>query len=472
MKTALYARKSTESDDRQAQSIDDQIRSMEAIARREGIRIDETYVEARSAKAPHTRPEFRRLTDDIEAGRVTRLVVWSMNRLSRNLVDGGLIAHLLQTGRLEWIRTSDRTYRPEDNALLLSIENGMATSFIQDLRKNVVRGMDGKADRGWRPGRAPLGYLNNPVTREIDPDPVRFPLVRRAWETLLLGGHTPSQIYHLMVVAGLTSKGSRQRVLPLTAGVVYAMFSNPFYKGSFLYKGEERHGKHRPVVTREEFDATQRILGRGTLRRKRKNDFDYFRAAPVRAVRVRGGRRPEGQALRGHGEDGRVRLLPLLQRQGRMLEAGSARAGGREVVRGGLRVHPDPEELRGLDRLDLREDGRGRRPRPRGQPGLGGRPDRPGGAQARPAAADARRPGDLRRGVPRREGRVRVRARPAPVGEAGRAGKGRAGDPGRAREGPPRGCRRGVRGRGCGEAKGAWRWAWAKRTVSTRERFG
>ena len=34
---------------------------------------------------------------------------------------------------LDFIRTMERTYRPEDNALLLSIENGMATAYLQDL---------------------------------------------------------------------------------------------------------------------------------------------------------------------------------------------------------------------------------------------------------------------------------------------------------------------------------------------------
>lgn len=275
MKTALYARKSTESEDRQIQSIDDQLAAMKALAKREGIQIDETYVESRSAKAPYTRPEFKRLMDDIEAGRITRLLVWNMSRLSRNLVDGGLVAYLLQTGKLEWIRTTDRVYRPEDNALLLSIENGMATSFIQDLRKNVVRGMDGKADRGWRPGRAPLGYVNNQLTREIDPDPVRFPLVRKAWDMLLTGGYAPSQIFYEMEKMGLTSTAKRRTSRPLSMGVIYSMFSNPFYKGLFRYQGRERQGKHKAMVTAEEFEAAQEILGRSPLRRKRKRDFAY-----------------------------------------------------------------------------------------------------------------------------------------------------------------------------------------------------
>ncbi len=275
MKTVIYARKSSESEDRQVQSLDDQLNALRILAKREGIRVDEEFVEARSAKEPHTRPEFARLTEAIQSGKICRILTWSMNRLSRNLVDGGLVAHLLQTGKIEAIHTVDRIYRPEDNALLLSIENGMATSFIQDLRKNVVRGMDSKASKGWQPGRVPIGYVNNPFTREVDSDPTRFPLLRKAWDLMLTGGYTPSEMFYEMERLGLSSQSRRQTMRPLSKSMVYSMFSNPFYKGLFSYKGRLVQGKHIPLVTEAEFDAVQRILGRHIDRRKRKHVYAF-----------------------------------------------------------------------------------------------------------------------------------------------------------------------------------------------------
>ena len=86
MRIALYARKSTEQEDRQVQSLDDQIRELTKLARRESLTIVETYHESKSAKAPNNRPEFDRLMSAIDEGRIDGILTWSINRLSRNPV--------------------------------------------------------------------------------------------------------------------------------------------------------------------------------------------------------------------------------------------------------------------------------------------------------------------------------------------------------------------------------------------------
>lgn len=266
MPIAIYARKSTESEDRQVQSLGDQISALRQLAQREGLLVSKVLQESRSAKAPGQRPEFERLRKEIEAGRITGVLTWSMSRLSRNPVDGGVIAYLLQTGRLDFIRTMERTYRPEDNALLLSIENGMATAYLQDLSRNVKRGMRGKVERGWHPCKAPAGYLNDPETREIRTDPERFPLVRRAFELAMQGEMSVWEIHRAACAMGLTVKRRKARK-PISKAGFRKMLQSPFYKGILVYKGEEVQGRHEPVITEEEFALVQESLS--TRSRKR-----------------------------------------------------------------------------------------------------------------------------------------------------------------------------------------------------------
>lgn len=261
MRTVIYARKSTDRDDMQIQSLEDQIRECERIAARERWRVAEIYQEARSAKEPGKRPEFQRLVSDIEAGQVVRVLTWSMTRLSRNPVDGGIVAYLLQTGRLEEIRTAERSYRPEDNALLFSIENGMATAYIQDLRRNVMRGMRGKVERGWHTCKAPIGYLNDPETREIRPDPERFDLVREAWDLLLRRQLPVAEIHRILVGKGLAVRRRGSEGTPISQSGFYGIFGNAFYCGHVPFKGESLPGRHVPMVTQEEFRMAQEILG-------------------------------------------------------------------------------------------------------------------------------------------------------------------------------------------------------------------
>lgn len=272
MRIALYARKSQESDDRQIQSLDDQIAALTALAAREGLTIHETFVESKSAKAPGTRPEFARMLETIEAGRIDAVLTWSISRLARNPVDGGRIAYLLQTGRLAYIRTVEKTYRPEDNALLMSIETGMATSFVQGLSRDTLRGMRSKADAGWLTAHAPVGYSNNPATHEIDVDPVRFPLVRKGWDMILNGGATLQDVRRELVRLGLTSP-RKGPLRPLSCSSVYRIYSNPFYCGRFAFQGQLRPGRHIPMVTEAEFEEAQARLGRPVRTKRRRHEF-------------------------------------------------------------------------------------------------------------------------------------------------------------------------------------------------------
>ncbi len=260
MRIVLYARKSTESDDRQVQSLEDQIRALIRIAEYERLEIVEIIQESKSAKAPGIRPEFNRMLGMIYSGQVNGILTWAINRLSRNPVDGGQLAYMLQTKQLAMIRTADRTYLPDDNALLLSIENGISTAYLQDLSRNVTRGMQGKIDRGWLTCKAPMGYLNNPITREIDIDPDRFPLIKEAWERLIVDRMPVRHIHKYLVDRGMTISNRHGSEKPPSIATVYKMFQNPFYCGKISYKGAEYPGKHEPMITPGEFAWAQRVM--------------------------------------------------------------------------------------------------------------------------------------------------------------------------------------------------------------------
>lgn len=229
-------------------------------ASRERLQVHETFIESHSAKEPGTRPQFQALMDKIQKGEIDSILTWHINRLTRNMVDGGTLAHLLYAGKLKFIMTPERVYRPEDNVLLLAIENGMATSYVHDLSKAVKRGMKGKAERGWFPGRAPIGYLNNPWTKEIDIDPDRFHLVQAGWRMLINERLPVREIHRRLYSLGLTSPSRDSGGKPIAPSALHSMFRNPFYCGSFPYGGELIQGNHTAMVTRQEFQIAQEVL--------------------------------------------------------------------------------------------------------------------------------------------------------------------------------------------------------------------
>ena len=153
----------------------------------------------------------------------------------------------------------------------------MANQFIIDLRKNSKRGMEGKADRGWLPSRAPLGYFNDVIEHTIIEDKERFVLVRKMWDLMLTGNYTPQQVRRVAnnEWGFRTPKTKRGGGVALANSVMYKMFTNLFYTGAFTWAGKVYAGNHKPMITLEEYDRVQVILGKKGKPRSQTHEFAY-----------------------------------------------------------------------------------------------------------------------------------------------------------------------------------------------------
>ena len=278
----MYPRKSSESEDRQVQSIEDQISRLKDLAKTQNLEIKEILPEARSAKRPNYRPIFADMLARIEKGEANGILCWQINRLSRNPVDSGMISWMLQRGIIKCIQTIDRQYLPDDNVLLFNVESGMANQFIIDLRKNSRRGMEGKAERGWLPSRPPIGYRNDKLEHTIIEDEERFALVRRMWDLMLTGNYNPSKILEIANEQwGLrTIKHKRGGGDKLAKSLIYKIFTNIFYTGMFTWAHQTYKGNHKPMITMEEYDKVQIILGRSGKPRGQEHEFAYTGVLP------------------------------------------------------------------------------------------------------------------------------------------------------------------------------------------------
>src|SRR3989344_1962556 len=136
----LYARKSTDVEDKQARSIEDQLAVLRAVAIEQELNVIEEFIEKQSAKMPG-RLVFNEMMERIQKGEAQGIICWKLDRLARNPVDSGRISWLLQQGVIQNIKTHDRSFLPTDNALMTSVEFGMANQFILDLKANTKRGL-------------------------------------------------------------------------------------------------------------------------------------------------------------------------------------------------------------------------------------------------------------------------------------------------------------------------------------------
>lgn len=275
IKYLLYARKSSEAEDRQVASIDSQIKELTNLAKKEKLEIIDILSESQSAKAPG-RPIFNQMIQKIYSGEATGLLCWKLDRLARNPVDGGNISWMLQQGVIKHIRAYDKSYLPSDNVLMMSVEFGMANQFIRDLSQNTKRGLKAKAERGWMPGHAPIGYSNNKFKekgkKDIIKDPDRFDLIKKLWGMLLTGNYPIQKLYE-MAINDWALTTTRNKII--SRSKFYEVFKNPFYCGYFYYGGVLHKGNHEPMITEEQFDLAQKIMGLRSKSPFTKHSFAY-----------------------------------------------------------------------------------------------------------------------------------------------------------------------------------------------------
>ena len=277
IKYFLYARKSSESEDRQVQSIKDQVNRLKDLAKDLDLGVVKEFTESKSAKQPNNRPIFDEMLKKIERGEADGILCWQINRLSRNPVDSGKINWMLQQGIIKSIQTVDKEYLPDDNVLMFSVESGMANQFILDLKKNTIRGLKGKIERGWLPGKAPQGYINDVINKTIIKDDERFDVLRRMWDEMLTGNYTvPKLLDKLNDEWGyLTRKTKRGGGRPMSRSEIYRILNDPFYYGYFKYKDKIHKGNHEPMITLGEFERVQEILGATKKPKQKTRTFSF-----------------------------------------------------------------------------------------------------------------------------------------------------------------------------------------------------
>jgi len=112
IKYFLYARKSTEDEERQVMSIEAQLVELAEYAKRENLEVIEKFVESKSAKRPG-REVFNAMIERIKQSKEpVGLLAWHPDRLARNSVDGGQIIYLIDIGKIASLRFPTFWFEP------------------------------------------------------------------------------------------------------------------------------------------------------------------------------------------------------------------------------------------------------------------------------------------------------------------------------------------------------------------------
>ncbi len=170
LRYVLYARKSTEDENRQVRSIEDQIRDCKALAEREGLRIIATIKEKKSAKKPGQRPQFTQMLADI-GKKYDAILSWHPDRLCRNMLEGGQIINMLDENELKDIRFNSHQFSNDANGkMLLGMLFVFSKQYSDDLSAKVSRGVEGNFSEGKSSGTPKWGYDRSEETGLYEPN--------------------------------------------------------------------------------------------------------------------------------------------------------------------------------------------------------------------------------------------------------------------------------------------------------------
>ena len=269
----LYARKSTDVEDKQVLSIEAQIAELRTFARQNDLAIVEELTEKQSAKIPG-RPVFGEMIKRLENGEADGILAWHPDRLARNSVDGGRIIYLIDCGRIAALKFPQFWFEPTlQGKFMLNIAFGQSKYYVDSLSENTKRGLRQKVRRGEYPSVAPIGYINDMRTKSIVVDRKKAKVIREAFEFYATGNARLEDVSNFLAQRGILSRGGK-RIHKTRATFI---LSNPFYTGLFRYAGELHEGKHEPIITKKLFDTAQEVLKqRGKPQRKSKNEPQAF----------------------------------------------------------------------------------------------------------------------------------------------------------------------------------------------------
>ena len=236
MNVGIYARVSTDEQAREGYSIAAQLHTLNAWAVVKGATSVTEYVDEGFSAKNMRRPNVQRLLADCMAGRIDMVIVWKLDRLSRNLRDLLVtIEDIFNPNHVELVSATEQidTATPAGR-LMLNILGSMSQNERENTSQRVIATMNDLARQARHLGGKPLyGYS---ITSDgfYTVNPSEADAVRKAFE-LKLSGMGYGHIISMLTTSGHLTRSGK----PFSKNTLCDMFRNPRYKGTYIYNRAE-----------------------------------------------------------------------------------------------------------------------------------------------------------------------------------------------------------------------------------------
>lgn len=263
---ALYCRVSTREQSLEGYSIGEQQERLKDYCSAMGWKNFELYVDGGFSGGNMERPALKRMLRDIEKGKIEKVVVYKLDRLSRSQKDSlVLIEDIFLANNVDFISMSENfdTSTPFGRAMI-----GILSVFAQlereQIKERMMMGNEARAKEGKYCGSfSPVGY--DYINGELHLNDFEALQVREAFE-LILEDIPPRRIAKI-----LNDKGYKTKKGAWNDDRVRYVLKSPLYCGRVRYSGEYFQGIHETIISEETFEAAQKVLEKRSAEAKKLN---------------------------------------------------------------------------------------------------------------------------------------------------------------------------------------------------------
>ncbi|MBX3452871.1 MAG: recombinase family protein [Planctomycetaceae bacterium] len=262
MNVLIWARVSSR-EQREGYSIDAQLRATRERATKSGWTVVREFSVAESAKRGAERIAFNQLIDWVKANakreNLRAILSHKLDRVCRNMRDAVRMQELEDKYGVSLAFVENQFGPGPAGALSFNVMAAVAQYYSDNLRTEVLKGIDERAKQGWQHSRAPFGYLNVKEDRDepIQPHPENSKAVMRLFELYSSGRHTFESVGQTLADEGFVFRPSAPK---FHRTAVSYILNNRFYIGEIRRGSNYYQGRHQPLIDRAMFQLCQDIL--------------------------------------------------------------------------------------------------------------------------------------------------------------------------------------------------------------------
>lgn len=251
MNAVIYARYS--SDSQREESIEGQLRECREYAERNNMTIVGTYIDRALSAKTADRPEFQHMIKDSAKELFEIVLVWKLDRFSRDRYDSAHYKHILKKNGVKVVSAKEHISEGPEGIILEAMLEGYAEFYSAELSEKIHRGQKENALKGKNNGGGvPLGYLLDKKAQKLVIDPTTAPLVVEVFEKYADGKSVRS------IVEDFNARGLKtKRGQPFNINSFSSLLKNRKYIGEYRYQDVVIEGGVPAIVPEDLFNRVQ-----------------------------------------------------------------------------------------------------------------------------------------------------------------------------------------------------------------------